>query len=112
MPFLVGATLICVAGTALIGTGPFALSIGLFILANAAYQAGVQFYDSLLPEVTHAGNRGRISGIGVGVDGRSGAASNSASLAAGWFDVGAKYIGGCCRVGPPDIRALSTQFSP
>ena len=67
MPFLVGATLICVAGTALIGTGPFALSIGLFILANAAYQAGVQFYDSLLPEVTHAGNRGRISGIGVGV---------------------------------------------
>ena len=67
MPFLVGATLICVAGTALIGAGPFALSVGLFILANAAYQAGVQFYDSLLPEVTHAGNRGRISGIGVGV---------------------------------------------
>lgn len=67
MPFLVGATLVCVAATALIGTGPFALSIGLFILANAAYQAGVQFYDSLLPEVTHAGNRGRISGIGVGV---------------------------------------------
>jgi UMF1 family MFS transporter len=67
MPFLIGATLVCVAATALIGTGPFALSIGLFILANAAYQAGVQFYDSLLPEVTHAGNRGRISGIGVGV---------------------------------------------
>jgi UMF1 family MFS transporter len=67
MPFLVGATLICVVCTALIGAGPFALSVGLFILANAAYQAGVQFYDSLLPEVTHRGNRGRISGIGVGV---------------------------------------------
>ena len=67
MPFLVGATLICVAATAFIGAGPFALSIGLFILANAAYQAGVQFYDSLLPEVTHSENRGRISGIGVGV---------------------------------------------
>ncbi|ODS59267.1 MAG: hypothetical protein ABS36_02110 [Acidobacteria bacterium SCN 69-37] len=67
MPFLVGATLICVIATALIGTGSFALSVALFILANAAYQAGVQFYDSLLPEVTHAGNRGRISGIGVGV---------------------------------------------
>jgi UMF1 family MFS transporter len=67
MPFLVAATLICVAGTALIGSGPFALSIALFILANAAYQAGVQFYDSLLPEVTHPGNRGRISGIGTGV---------------------------------------------
>lgn len=67
MPFLVGATLICVVSTALIGAGPFALTIGLFIIANAAYQAGVQFYDSLLPEVTHEGNRGRISGIGVGV---------------------------------------------
>jgi UMF1 family MFS transporter len=67
MPFLVGATLMCVAATALIGAGPFAVSVGLFIVANAAYQAGVQFYDSLLPEVTHAGNRGRISGIGVGV---------------------------------------------
>jgi MFS transporter, UMF1 family len=67
MPFLVGATLICVSSTALIGVGPFALTIGLFIIANAAYQAGVQFYDSLLPEVTHEGNRGRISGIGVGV---------------------------------------------
>lgn len=67
MPFLVGATLLCVASTALIGAGPFSLSVLLFVLANAAYQAGVQFYDSLLPEVTHAGNRGRISGIGVGI---------------------------------------------
>jgi UMF1 family MFS transporter len=67
MPFLVWATLICVGATALIGSGPFALSIGLFVVANASYQAGVQFYDSLLPEVTHPGNRGRISGIGVGV---------------------------------------------
>jgi UMF1 family MFS transporter len=67
MPFLAGATLICVGATALIGAGPFALSVGLFIIANAAYQAGVQFYDALLPEVTHPGNRGRISGIGVGV---------------------------------------------
>lgn len=67
LPFLMWATFICVGATALIGSGPFAVSIGLFVLANAAYQAGIQFYDSLLPEVSHEGNRGRISGIGVGV---------------------------------------------
>jgi UMF1 family MFS transporter len=38
-----------------------------FVLANAAYQAGLQFYDSLLVEVTTEENRGRIGGIGVGV---------------------------------------------
>jgi UMF1 family MFS transporter len=47
--------------------GPFALSAVLFIVANAAYQAGVQFYDAMLPEVTTEENRGRIGGIGVGV---------------------------------------------
>src|SRR5690606_1661769 len=47
--------------------GPFAISVILFVLANAAYQAGVQFYDALLPEVTTPANRGRISGLGVGV---------------------------------------------
>ena len=67
MPFLAWATLICVGSTALIGAGPFTVSIVLFVVANAAYQAGIQFYDSLLPEVSHPGNRGRISGIGVGV---------------------------------------------
>lgn len=67
MPFLVWSTLICVACTAAIASGPFALSVILFVVANAAFQAGIQFYDSLLPEVSHEGNRGRISGIGVGV---------------------------------------------
>src|SRR5690606_40781760 len=67
MPFLVWSTLICVACTAAIASGPFALSVILFVLANAAFQAGIQFYDSLLPEVSHEGNRGRISGIGAGV---------------------------------------------
>jgi UMF1 family MFS transporter len=67
VPFLVWSTLICVGATALIGRGPFMLSLVLFVVANAAYQAGIQFYDALLPEVSHEGNRGRISGIGVGV---------------------------------------------
>jgi UMF1 family MFS transporter len=67
MPFLVWSTIICCAATALFARGPFALSVALFILANAAYQAGLQFYDALLPEVSTVENRGRVSGIGVGV---------------------------------------------
>lgn len=67
MPFLIWSTLICCTATALFARGPFGLSVALFIVANAAYQSGLQFYDSLLPEVTTDENRGRISGIGVGV---------------------------------------------
>src|SRR5690606_29917456 len=36
-------------------------------IANIAYQAGLQFYDALLPEVSTEENRGRIGGIGIGV---------------------------------------------
>ncbi len=67
MPFLVWATLLCCASTALIGRGPFAVSALLFVIANGAYQAGVQFYDSLLPDVTTEANRGRINGIAIGL---------------------------------------------
>ena len=67
MPFLVWATIICCACTALIARGPFMLSALLFVVANGGYQAGVQFYDSLLPEVTTDENRGRINGIAVGL---------------------------------------------
>ena len=67
MPFLVWSTIICCVCTALLARGSFALSAVLFIVGNAAYQAGLQFYDALLPEVSTENNRGRISGIGVGV---------------------------------------------
>lgn len=67
MPFLVWSTIGCCALTALIARGPLALSGLLFVLSNVLYQAGLQFYDSLLPEVSTEENRGRISGIGVGV---------------------------------------------
>jgi UMF1 family MFS transporter len=67
MPFLIWSTLLCCAATAVIGRGSFAFSAVLFVVANAAYQAGLQFYDALLPEVTTEANRGRIGGIGVGV---------------------------------------------
>ena len=67
MPFLVWSTIICCGCTALIGRGPYAVSALLFVVANAAYQAGLQFYDALLPEVSTEENRGRIGGIGVGI---------------------------------------------
>ena len=67
MPFLVWSAILCGGATALMARGPYAISAGLFVLANAAYQAGVQFYDALLPDVTTEHNRGRISGVGVGI---------------------------------------------
>jgi UMF1 family MFS transporter len=67
MPFLVWSTLVCCVATALLARGPFRLSAVLFIVANACYQAGQQFYDALLPEVTTEENRGWIGGLGVGI---------------------------------------------
>ncbi len=43
------------------------ITLALFVVANVAYQAGLQFYDALLPEVSTEENRGWIGGIGVGV---------------------------------------------
>lgn len=67
MPFLVISSLICIAFTFLLGRGGLTLSLLSFIIANTTYQAGLQFYDALLPEVSTEENRGTISGIGVGV---------------------------------------------
>jgi len=67
MPFLVASTLLCIACTLLLGRVGFWPTMIAFIVANAAYQAGLQFYDAMLPEVSTAENRGRISGIGVGI---------------------------------------------
>lgn len=67
MPFLVVSTLVCVAFTALLARSGFYVTAACFVAANIAYQAGLQFYDAMLPEVSTEENRGRIGGIGVGV---------------------------------------------
>lgn len=67
MPFLVVSTLICVALTMVLGRTGFTLTAVFFIIANIAYQAGLQFYDAMLPEVSTPENRGWIGGIGIGV---------------------------------------------
>jgi UMF1 family MFS transporter len=67
MPFLIVSTLLCIGCTLLFGRIGFWPTMVAFILANATYQAGQQFYDAMLPEVSTEENRGRISGIGVGI---------------------------------------------
>jgi UMF1 family MFS transporter len=67
MPFLIASTLICVAFTVTLARAGFYTTAVCFVIANVAYQAGLQFYDALLPEVSTEENRGRIGGIGVGV---------------------------------------------
>ena len=67
MPFLIVSTLVCVVLTATMARGGYWVTMLAFVLANAAYQAGLQFYDALLVDVTTEENRGRISGIGVGI---------------------------------------------
>lgn len=67
MPFLIVSTVLCVTLTLLLARVGYWGTIIAFVLGNAAYQAGLQFYDSLLVEVTTEENRGRIGGIGVGV---------------------------------------------
>ncbi len=67
MPFLVVSTLLCIGCTLLLGRFGFWPTLLAFVVANAAYQAGLQFYDAMLPEVSTEANRGRISGIGVGI---------------------------------------------
>jgi MFS transporter, UMF1 family len=67
MPYLVVTTMLCVAFTALLGQGGLPLSLAFFVVANYCYQAGLIFYDALLPAVSTPENRGRIGGIGVGV---------------------------------------------
>ena len=81
MPFLIGATFLSCGATMLFGRGPFTVSAVLFVLAVGGYQAGVQFYDALLPEVTTDENRGRIGGAAIGI----GYIGAYIALAIGWI---------------------------
>jgi UMF1 family MFS transporter len=67
MPFLFVSTIICVLFTAFFARTSFWVTVILFVFANIAYQAGLQFYDAMLPEVSTEKNRGKIGGLGVGI---------------------------------------------
>lgn len=67
IPFLVASTVLCVLPTAVMGLFGWPAAVSLFVLANIGFQAGLIFYDSLLPVVSTLKNRGRVAAIGVGV---------------------------------------------
>jgi len=64
--FLIPAICITVTCTLLFGLRhELVFILGLFVIANFAYQSGNIFYDSLLTTVSPFANRGTVSGIGV-----------------------------------------------
>jgi UMF1 family MFS transporter len=67
LPFLTVSTVFCVLLTMSLGRIGYDGTLVAFVFANAFYQAGLQFYDALLPSVSTAENRGRIGGLGVAV---------------------------------------------
>jgi UMF1 family MFS transporter len=67
VPTLVVTTIICVAATALLATGSEPVTLLLLGVALIAFNVGAVVYDALLVDVSTPANRGRISGLGVGV---------------------------------------------
>ncbi len=67
LPFLVISTVLCVGATFVLGQSAIPIVFTLFVIATVCFQAGLIFYDSLLPEVSTEENRGRVGGVGVGV---------------------------------------------
>ena len=67
IPTLVVTTIVCVAATALLATGSELATLALLGVALIAFNVGAVVYDALLVDVSTPANRGRISGLGVGV---------------------------------------------
>ncbi|HEY66573.1 MAG TPA: MFS transporter [Caldilineae bacterium] len=67
VPFLIVSTLLCVLFTGLLGANGLFLSLVFFVIANYMFQAGLIFYDALLPVVSTEENRGRVGGLGIGL---------------------------------------------
>lgn len=66
LPFILLFTLICVFFTSLIGFSHTLLAgLIFFAVANYCYQAGLIFYDALLPKISPEGTIGKVSGMGV-----------------------------------------------
>jgi len=66
MPYLIGTTITCIVFTLFLGQGGLWGTLVLFMIANYFYQAGLVFYDALLPVVSTPETRGRVGGLGVG----------------------------------------------
>lgn len=67
-PWLIALTLVCVVAVASIGiVNQLIWGVIAFIVANAAYQGALIYYDALLPSVATPRSWGKIGGLGVGV---------------------------------------------
>ncbi len=98
LPFLVVSTVLCVGATFVLGQSAIPIVFTLFVFATVCFQAGLIFYDSLLPEVSTEENRGRVGGVGVGV-------GYVGSLLA--FGVGSLIL---ARTDQPTLEDYSTVF--
>jgi UMF1 family MFS transporter len=67
VPTLVITTLVAVAATATLASGPVALSLTMLGIALIAFNVGSVVYDALLVDVSSPSNRGLVSGVGIGV---------------------------------------------
>lgn len=67
-PFMVFFTVLCCISTALIGMiNQLFLGLLFFIVVNLGFQLAAVFYTAILSNISHKGNIGRISGLGVGL---------------------------------------------
>jgi len=66
-PYLIAATFVSVGATLFMGSSGPGPSLAFFSLALVGFHIGSLFYDSMLVDVSTEENRGRISGLGVGV---------------------------------------------
>jgi len=67
--YLTVATLACIAALAGVGLdgGSGTLLLACLFVANVTYNAGLLFYNMLLPAVATPGREGRLSGLGTGL---------------------------------------------
>lgn len=67
VPTLLATTVLAVVATATLATGPVWLTLLMLWVAVVSVNTGSVVYDALLVDVSDESNRGRISGLGVGV---------------------------------------------
>lgn len=70
--YLAISTLVCVAGSAVLaflkpGDTSVWLVLGVFVVANVAFEVGMVFYNAFLPAITPPETIGRVSGYGWGL---------------------------------------------
>ena len=67
IPYLAATTVVAVVATSLLATPPVVWSLVIYAIALVGFNLGSVVYDAILPDVSTPEDRGRISGIGIGV---------------------------------------------